>query len=483
MWRITTYSWAPIAAFVLFAAGPARGFIVNPLDPDPWLVTASSPRGGNGDPATITWSIVPDGTDLDRYSGGGTAPSNLIATLNASFGGNPAQTDLTQQPWFHYLDESFGRWAALGGVTFVYEPEDDGADHPSAAGDLGDRGDIRIGGYSIDGANGIFAFAYLPPGGSDIVFDTSDTAYLGNPSSDYIRLRTVAMHEIGHTIGLRHTSSTSSLLMETTISVSFYGPQLDEVRGVQNFFGDPNEKSNNGLGNDSAALATSLGAILDGGSATVGAAANVPGQAISATATDFVSISNPADADFYSFTVSQSSRLSATLFPRGGVFNQAPPPDVPTTYNANMQNDLQLSILATNGTSILATANAGTAGAIEELENILLPAPGTYFARISGAGDTIQLYQLSLSVDVLLPGDFNSDNVVDAADYVEWSKTGGTPAELATWRTHFGQTLAGGGGGSRTDSATQSGAPEPPASLLAAPLLLAASFCRRTFAE
>ena len=39
-----------------------------------------------------------------------------------------------------------------------------------------------------------------------------------------------------------------------------------------------------------------------------------------------------------------------------------------------------------------------------------------------------------------LPGDFNHDGTVDAADYVVWRKTDGTQAEYNTWRTHFGQT-------------------------------------------
>ena len=38
-----------------------------------------------------------------------------------------------------------------------------------------------------------------------------------------------------------------------------------------------------------------------------------------------------------------------------------------------------------------------------------------------------------------LPGDYNRNGVVDAADYVAWRKTDGTQAGYDTWRTHFGQ--------------------------------------------
>jgi hypothetical protein len=51
---------------------------------------------------------------------------------------------------------------------------------------------------------------------------------------------------------------------------------------------------------------------------------------------------------------------------------------------------------------------------------------------------------------VALPGDFNLDNVVDAADYVAWSKgvgTAATPAQYDLWRANFGASIGGGSGG------------------------------------
>jgi serralysin len=456
MRRRSAYLSVLIASVALFAAAPVRGFILNPNDPDPWLSTASGPRTGNGHSATITWSIVPDGTNVTRDTGIGTAPSNLIAFMNTNFGGNPAQPDLTLQPWFHLFDESFGRWAELGGVTYVYESNDDGVLHPSASGALGVRGDIRIGGYNIDGAGDVLAFNYLPPNGSDMVLDTGEAAFFANAANNHVNFRNTVMHEIGHGFGMLHVNSTSNLLMEPVINSSFDGPQLDEVRGVQFFFGDANEESSGGQGNGSAALATSLGTIADGATATVGAAANVLGQVISATATDFVSISNLGDADYYSFTVSQPSLLSAALTPRGGVFTQASQGQTPTSFDANARNDLALTVFATNGMSILATASANPAGAIESLADVTLAVAGTYYARITGADDTIQLYELSLSAAALLPGDYNVDDLVDAADYVIWRKSDGTPAGYNTWRANFGETS--GSGSVASENAT---VPEP----------------------
>jgi hypothetical protein len=71
------------------------------------------------------------------------------------------------------------------------------------------------------------------------------------------------------------------------------------------------------------------------------------------------------------------------------------------------------------------------------------------------------------AADDSLPGDFNHDGTVDAADYVVWRKSAGSAAEFAQWRGNFGAT--GGGGASvagDTESAPAS-VPEPALSVLA----------------
>lgn len=52
---------------------------------------------------------------------------------------------------------------------------------------------------------------------------------------------------------------------------------------------------------------------------------------------------------------------------------------------------------------------------------------------------------------VMLPGDFNGDKIVDAADYIDWRQGLGTlydEDDYNDWRTHFGETLSGSGAGS-----------------------------------
>lgn len=77
---------------------------------------------------------------------------------------------------------------------------------------------------------------------------------------------------------------------------------------------------------------------------------------------------------------------------------------------------------------------------------------------------------LTISYIATLPGDFNGDLVVDAADYVIWRKNFGSPFNMndyKAWRTHFGesQTLS-------SSLATSNAVPEPASAWLA----LAAAF-------
>jgi len=74
-----------------------------------------------------------------------------------------------------------------------------------------------------------------------------------------------------------------------------------------------------------------------------------------------------------------------------------------------------------------------------------------------------------VSTSTVIPGDYNHDGNVDAADYVVWRKTDGTQAGYDLWRAHFGET-AGSGSEARSNAAV----PEP----VALPLLMfAAGWC------
>jgi serralysin len=422
---------------------------------DRWSTTASGSGGAAGDPVTLTWSLVRDGTSIPNES-----PSNLISYLDGLFGSGPGGGDFTQRPWFRLFAESFDRWSQLGGITFRYEGADGPTPLSTAPGVLGARGDIRIGGAPVDGPSSTLAYTYLPNNG-DMVIDTSESSFYSSAANDYRNLRNTIMHELGHAFGLLHiNSSTDRLLMEPFIDATFDGPQLDDLRGIQGLYGDALEKSFNGLGNDVASRATSLGSLAASGSLTIGADAR-GSQTVGAGETDFVSISGTSDVDFFSFTTTASVTLDAALTPLGGVFMQGVEGGAQSSFDANARNTLTVSIFAADGTTLLGSAAASAAGQGASILDLELSSPGTYFARITGAEDRVQLYELALSAVSLVveaTGDFNADGRVDGADFLLWQASLGSTgaglaadgnrdgvvdaADLAVWRGQFGASSA-----------------------------------------
>jgi probable HAF family extracellular repeat protein len=93
----------------------------------------------------------------------------------------------------------------------------------------------------------------------------------------------------------------------------------------------------------------------------------------------------------------------------------------------------------------------------------LLDAAGINDAgQITGQGLIGGQYHAYLLTPIPIPGDFNFDGTVDAADYVVWRKGVGvepTQENYNLWRTHFGQTA---GSGSLADVTV----PEPASALL-----------------
>jgi hypothetical protein len=434
-----------------------------------WTNTASGSAGSEGNNVTLTWSLLRDGTSIPGEGG-----SNLIDFFDDMFNFTLGGTNFATRPWFSLFQQSFDRWEALGGINFVYEPNDNNTALSGAAGSLGARGDIRIGGQNIDGSGSTLAYAYSPNDG-DIVIDTSEASFYSNTANNYRAFRDTLMHEIGHAFGLNHVTSTSdALLMEPTINTAFDGPQLDDIRGIQGFYGDVLEKTNSGQGNNTSALAHSLGTLAAGGSLSIGSQA-AGGQSVAASETDFVSIANTSDVDFYAFSVSGPTELDVTLTPWGGIFNQGG-----SSFNASARNDLSLAVVNTNGSSILATADSAPAGQVETLADVTLPNAGQYFIRVDGGPttDNVQLYQLQLAGAAIAPvldGDYNLDGVVTAADYVVWRKTFNhsgadlladgsgnnviDDADFTFWRTNFGESQTGGAGG----VVSLGGVPEPQA--------------------
>lgn len=429
-------AWTAVAAVVAMAP-TALGFYSNGR----WSQTATNgPTGPTGSPVTVTWSIVPDGTPIPGYG-----PSNFVAFMDGVHGGAAGTVD--QRPWFPLLQQSFDRWTELGGLRFVYEPADDGVTHGNFAGVLGTRGDIRIGGVDIDGpgnANGQTQFLDR----ADITIDTSELAFFQISADNFLNFRNTLMHETGHALGLGHIDSSAEFLMNTESSTEYDGPQIDEIRGVQQLYGDALERAAGGP-NNSFAAATAAGTLTFSAPYVIGLDA-ATGTGVLPEETDFVSIANLADEDFFSFTVPGAAMVDVVVTPTGANYFEKP-----TGFGTNMLtrssriSDLQVELYEESDglPQLIASAAAAPLGQPESLLGISVDPSATYYVRILGDANGVQLYHLSLTATATgLAGDFNQSGGVDGADFLDWQR--GVPAEfdagdLAAWESHFGQ---GGGG-------------------------------------
>jgi hypothetical protein len=69
-------------------------------------------------------------------------------------------------------------WASVANLILMLLLAVDrlGASMPGNAGQLGVRGDVRIGGRSIDAPSNVLAYNYYPSVGGDMVLDTDDAS-------------------------------------------------------------------------------------------------------------------------------------------------------------------------------------------------------------------------------------------------------------------------------------------------------------------
>jgi len=135
--------------------------------------------------------------------------------------------------------------------------------------------------------------------------------------------------------------------------------------------------------------------------------------------------------------------------PLGTGWDEAP------ASNMNILSEVNLQTMSSLGPGNSASlGNAFTVGGTEDLR---------FFYAAPGATAMRQGVVSYVTGPVGIPGDFNSDGKVDAADYVVWRKNDQSQAGYNTWRTNFGRT-SGSGAGLGSSAAV----PEPSAALLGA---------------
>ena len=306
---------------------------------------------------------------------------------------------MTNRIWFARIQESLDRWGELSGLEYVYEPNDDGSPNFEFAGEAGVRGDVRIGGYNIDGSSGTLGYNTFPMDSGDMTLDTSETAIFGNGSGNFLGFRNVVSHELGHGMGVLHVCPANQvILMEPFISTAFDGPQYDDILAAQRHYGDAYEKMNSFDGNDVIENAIAMGTLNQGQAILIGSdGAN--GVQVNRSATDFVSIDGSSDVDFFEYSLTGPGQVTVTVRPVGETYLQGPQTqgcNSGSPFNPLLSSNLSLTLFDSKGNQI-AFANDTLAG---ESETISMPviASDSVVVRVAGVGN-VQLYELSVTAD------------------------------------------------------------------------------------
>jgi predicted Zn-dependent protease len=191
------------------------------------LVPYALTGGAWPDPQLITLSFMPDGTLITSGSNG-----NSYSNMYAAFG-----KTMSVATWENAIISAAQTWAQYANINFTVV-SDDGAAQGTGNYQQGDpgMGDIRFGAYSYSAA--YLGEGFMPPPlnnysiAGDIDFNSAKTWNNGYTYD----LQTVALHEIGHALGLGHSTDPQSVMWPAYRGVR-QSPDADDIAGIQAIYG------------------------------------------------------------------------------------------------------------------------------------------------------------------------------------------------------------------------------------------------------
>ena len=142
--------------------------------------------------------------------------------------------ELTETQWDGELKLAFDSWSEVTPLTFEQ------VDRASEVDIIISVGQRRREGFGRSG--GVLAWAQLPPtknfdGTLLSKFDVAENWALPGSGDAGIVFRSVAAHEIGHLLGLPHSTDPDSLMWQYLSSA--VAPKLDDVKKNQRLYGKP----------------------------------------------------------------------------------------------------------------------------------------------------------------------------------------------------------------------------------------------------
>lgn len=368
---------------------PSRFF----TDISAWHGDIEMGPAGQAVPVQFTYSFPADSVSWGLQPIGITGQNNLNSKLSSAFGA--AAADRGRE----LIRQALASWRRQNGITYR-EVRDDGTTQDQSLDRRSNRGDVRIGGFTMGTSSGILAYNAFPDpaglasvGGSDMSINTSyfDNGTYTNSSNNYRYFRNVVTHEHGHGLGFIHpVPCTQSKLMEPFASSAFDGTQIDEFRAAGANYGD------RFAGNHSS------GSAKDFGTLTTPAVRSVVERNLS---TNGAGAANGTGEDWFKFTLTSTQTVAITVAPVGGTYDNGQQVDgcsgSVSSVNASQAGNLNVELRDSSGNTVIASASGAAAGATETIASASRGA-GTYFVRVVDAGPNasvnqrVQLYDLTI---------------------------------------------------------------------------------------
>lgn len=209
-----------VVAVIIFISTESFAFNIGVIDSEKWGIPGLGNSGG-----TVSYSFMSSGSTGCNEAG----ISSGCADLNTLFGG----------AWESEIERAFSAWSAVADIDFVRV-----VDQNEGFTDARQSGQIRIGAHNSFESDTL-AHAYIPansplvnhnPDG-DIHFNAERSWQVGNEGSG-VDLFLVALHEIGHSLGLTHEDKDVALaIMNSVYNSNLTGLTEDDIKGIQAIYG------------------------------------------------------------------------------------------------------------------------------------------------------------------------------------------------------------------------------------------------------